>query len=120
MYFQAESPTSGNFTALGIYLCTCLFFVVASFLEFAILLTLKNSYRSRKGLEMERIRMELIRKERRLRRTNRIRPATERNFEENFDDEFNSFIYRIDIISLFIFSCMFAVFNIFYWLWFFD
>ena len=83
MYFQAESPASGNFTALGIYLCTCLFFVVASFLEFAILLALKNSYRSR--------------------RTNRIRqngfkrPNTDRSFEENFDDEFISFIYRIDI-----------------------
>ena len=40
--FQAESPSSGKFTAIGIYLLTCLFFVVAGFIEFAIVLQLQR------------------------------------------------------------------------------
>ena len=102
LVFQAESPASGNFTALGIYLCTCLFFVVASFLEFAILLGLKNSYRSRRVTRM--------------RQNGFKRPNTNQNFDENYDEEFIAFIYRIDIISLLLFACMFGIFNTFYWL----
>ena len=30
-------------------------------------------------------------------------------------EEFAQYIYKIDVISLFIFSCMFAIFNVFYW-----
>ena len=40
--FQAASPSAGQFTALGIYLLICLFFVVGAMIEFAILLHLKR------------------------------------------------------------------------------
>ena len=36
--FQVESPSSGEFTALGIYLLTSLFLIVASFIEFFFVL----------------------------------------------------------------------------------
>ena len=40
--FQKESPSSGKFTALGVYLLTSLFFVVAGFIEFAFVLHLHH------------------------------------------------------------------------------
>ena len=46
--FQAESPSSGKFTAIGIYLLACLFFVVAGFVEFAIVLQLQRYYNQAK------------------------------------------------------------------------
>merc|ERR1712088_1027336 len=39
---QAESPSSGKFTALGIYLLTSLIFIVAAFIEFAFILLLQQ------------------------------------------------------------------------------
>lgn len=45
--FQAESPSAGQFTALGIYLITCLSLVVAAMIEFAILLHLLRSSEER-------------------------------------------------------------------------
>ena len=95
---QADSPASGNFTALGIYLCTCLFFVVASFIELAVLLALKNNHRI-KG------RRRMITK----------RTENETKVERNIEEEFAHYIYKIDVVSLFIFACMFGIFNIFYW-----
>ena len=44
LYLQASSPSSGTFTALGVYLLTGLLFVVGSFLEFALVLSLKQRW----------------------------------------------------------------------------
>ena len=94
--FQAESPASGNFTALGIYLVSCLFFVVAAFIEFAVLLALQNSYGTKR------------------RRRSRI-VQTMQKVQEGYDEDFANVIYKIDMVSLFIFASMFALFNSLYW-----
>ena len=52
-YFQAESPSSGRFTALGVYLLTSLFIVVAGFLEFAFILFLKQHHQKQVKNERE-------------------------------------------------------------------
>ena len=44
LYFQASSPSSGTFTALGVYLLTGLLFVFGSLLEFALVLLLKQCW----------------------------------------------------------------------------
>ena len=43
------------------------------------------------------------------------RTENETKVERNVEEEFAHYIYKIDLVSLFIFSCMFAIFNIFYW-----
>ena len=43
------------------------------------------------------------------------RTETETKLERNVEEEFAHYIYKIDLVSLFIFACMFAIFNIFYW-----
>ena len=96
--FQAESPTSGTFTALGIYLCSCMLFVVAAFIEFAVLLVLQNSYDTRRR---QRARM----------RFNKVN----RKAQENYDEEFPNVIYKIDMVSLFVIAFIFALFNLLYW-----
>ena len=96
--FQAESPASGNFTALGIYLVSCLFFVVAAFIEFAALLALQNSYGTKRR-RRARIKCEEV----------------NRKVQENYDEEFANVIYKIDMASLFVFASMFALFNSLYW-----
>ena len=43
------------------------------------------------------------------------RTENETKVESNTEEEFAHFIYKIDLVSLFIFACMFAIFNICYW-----
>lgn len=40
---QSESPSGANLNSLGVYLLVSLFFVVASFIEFGLLLMLKRA-----------------------------------------------------------------------------
>ena len=97
-HFQVESPSSGTITALGLYICFCLLFVVAAFIEFAVLLALQNSYGTRRR-QRARIRCE----------------KANRKAQENYDEEFPNVIYKIDMVSLFVFAFMFALFNSLYW-----
>ena len=50
--FQVESPSSREFTALGIYLLTSLFLIVASFIEFSFVLHLHQ--RNEKHLQKQK------------------------------------------------------------------
>ena len=72
--------------------------MVASFIELAILLALKNNHHIKGKRRMVVKRTE-----------------NETKVESNTEEEFAHFIYKIDLVSLFIFACMFAIFNIFYW-----
>ena len=81
--------------------------MVASFLEFAILLAIKNNHRAGRGT----------------RQSSTKRTEDDTKLYEKEDDgskvddaeEFAQYVYKIDVISLFIFACMFAIFNVFYW-----
>ena len=52
---QAESPSSGKFTALGVYLLASLFFVVAGFIEFAFVLQLERYNEKSQAPPMKKI-----------------------------------------------------------------
>ena len=73
-------------------------FVVAAFIEFAVLLVLQNSYGTRRR-QRARIRCN----------------EANRKAQENYDEKFASVIYKIDMVSLFVFAFLFALFNLLYW-----
>ena len=73
-------------------------FVVAAFIEFAVLLVLQNIYGARRR-QRARIRCE----------------EANSRAQESYDGEFANIIYKIDMVSLFIFAFIFAIFNLLYW-----
>ena len=73
-------------------------FVVAAFIEFAVLLILENSYNARRR-QRARIRCE----------------EANRKAQEYYDGELANVIYKIDMVSFFVYACMFSLFNWLYW-----
>ena len=133
--FQKTSPSAGNFTALGIYLLTCLFFVTLAIMEFAFLLHLKYSAQNEvetfpTGIKPKRKMLGLL-------DLTKKKPA---NFEVNYGNR-HTFVYqdnndpievevktksnprktfiqkanKIDQIALIVFNCSFLLFNLIYW-----
>ena len=73
-------------------------FVVAAFIEFALLLVLQNSHDTRRR-QRARIRCKKGNKKR----------------QENYDEEFENVIFKIDMVSSFVFAFMFVLVNSLYW-----
>ena len=112
--FQAESPSSGKFTAIGVYLLTCLFFVVAGFIEFAFVLQLqqyneKHLRRRKSSKKFEGYRY------------GNPRSCCNYNSGRNEIEEiyfiktpvFN--VRKIDIIAFCVVGMLFLFFNVIYW-----
>ena len=106
--FQVESPSSGEFTALGIYLLTSLFLVVASFIEFIFVLHLhqRNEKHLQKQKELRSWRLSIA----------KISPKeNETTMFYNYGKPlFN--ISKIDRLAFTIGVAFFFLFNVFYWL----
>ena len=94
--FQAESPASGRFTALGFYLLTSMFFVVIGIIQFAYIIHLCHIKKKR------RYGVKGSRKEKSL----KIRKANEIHI---FD------IRKVDNIAFKFVVSSFIIFNILYW-----
>ena len=71
---------------------------MASFIEFAVLLSLKSRHRKKAVHKNARCQVN----------------AASQTKEKN-SEGFATYIYKIDIASLFIFACMFIIFNAIYW-----
>jgi hypothetical protein len=80
--------------------------VVASFLEFAILLAIKNNHTSKVTRQIPA---------KRTAEDTKLYQEEDEGYKVDDAEEFAQYIYRIDLISLFIFSCTFLLFNVFYW-----
>ena len=124
-YFQAESPSSGRFTALGVYLLTSLFIVVAGFLEFAFILFLKKHYQKQVKNERELLKCKNYR--------NGKANGNNANEDEilidpqiiiqncwanniEISNDTSERIRKIDTIALFIFGVFFFLFNAIYFI----
>lgn len=104
--FQAESPSSGQFTALGIYLLASLFFVVLGLVEFACVLYLHqcNEKHLRKSLppSQRKVNVSTV-------CPNENGSIVYKNGKPIFD------ILEIDRIAFMVVGALFCIFNIFYW-----
>ena len=112
--FQAESPSSGKFTALALYLVTCLLFLVGVFIESIFIL------HEQQGNE-EKMEMELIIAKWKLaagKVSNNVLKA-DKAVQTNATKtkNMNTNIKKIDIYAFIISAAMFFVFNIIYWIY---
>ena len=128
-HFQAKSPSAGQFTALGIYLLTCLLVVVGAMIEFAVLIHMRRSCEHKVLYEND--------SSEKIHRTNSKNHSSLRNgnmtadsllniekpvflLEEAINKERRAFIYashKIDSNALIIFGLLFSVFNCVYWIY---
>ena len=112
--FQAESPSSGKFTALALYLVTCLLFLVGVFIESIFIL------HEQQGTE-EKMEMELTIAKWKLaagKISNNVLKA-DKSVQTNTTKtkKMNTNIKKIDIYAFIISAAMFFVFNIIYWIY---
>ena len=112
--FQAESPSSGKFTALALYLVTCLLFLVGVFIESIFIL------HEQQGNE-ENMERELIIAKWKLaagKISNNVLKA-DKSVQTNTTKtkKMNTNIKKIDIYAFIISAAMFFVFNIIYWIY---
>lgn len=106
LLFQAESPSSGQFTALGIYLLASLFFVVLGLVEFACVLYLHQCN--------ERYIRKLIPPSQR--KVNVVTISPNENGSIVYKDGKPVFdILRIDRVAFVAVGALFLIFNVFYW-----
>ena len=135
MYFQASSPTSGSFTALGIYMLICLFFVTSAIMEFAFLLLLYANFKSKNEWRSSNVKstkemVELQNSTESTKPTLKVELEKTGNVENQLNnksneiqhglkiDQSNRFLKeakRIDRISLITFNTLFVLFNFLYW-----
>ena len=135
MYFQAASPTSGSFTALGIYMLICLFFVTSAIMEFAFLLLLyansksKNEWRS-SNVKSTKEMVELQNSTESTQPTLKVELDKTGNVENQLNNKSNEIQHglkidqskrflkeakKIDRVSLITFNTLFVLFNFLYW-----
>ena len=109
---QAESPSSGKFTALGIYLLTNLIFIVGAFIEFAFILLLQQHNEQ-----------QVQRQKQLWKWKNYWNGSTKSNeMQENFmeNEIFNNLIptydiRKIDFTGFYAFGALYLLFNAIYW-----
>ena len=126
--FQAASPSAGQFTALGIYLLTCLFFVVGAMIEFAILLHLRRTsdekvfkeyfsslekpYKNNGELDGNNTSDDLLKHELHV----DPKPVVKNPMKwEKRNIVYNS--HKIDYIAIVAFGVLFCAFNVIYWVY---
>ena len=135
IYFQAASPTSGSFTALGIYMLICLFFVTSAIMEFAFLLHLYANSKNKSERRSSNVKCtkEMVNLQR---STEFAKPSLKVELDQtgNVECELNNtpnevhgrlkidqsklFLKdakKIDRISLITFNTLFVIFNFLYW-----
>ena len=106
--FQRESPSSGKFTALGVYSLACLFFVVADFVQFAFsLYFFQYNERKRNARPKSTPRKKPILKMRRTLKRDKKSSSCDVN------DLFN--VIQIDRASSVVAILLFSLFNLIYW-----
>ena len=124
MPFQAESPSSGKFTALSFYLVTSLLFLVSVFIESIFMLHLQQTNEERELIQKYRLkRKSLIRKRP---NNNLSSDKSSRKYSNNSlngDKSVDRYVayYRdvnikkVDFYAFCISGSFFFVFNIIYW-----
>ena len=109
--FQAESPSSGKFTAIAFYLLASLLFLVCSFIESIFVLHLHQSNETQLMLQHSIAKWKLT-----------TRRAVENKQENNQREETNNYIYqvvniqKIDIAAFVVSGLLFLIFNVIYWI----
>ena len=73
-------------------------FVVAAFIEFAVLIVLQNNYTTRRG-----------------QRVRKTPQKANKKAQEIYDEKIADVIYKIDMVSLFVYASMFSLLNSLYW-----
>ena len=99
--------------ALGIYLLVSLFFVIATMMEFAIVLMIARARGGTDNATSQRKRKTMRMNSANTKKQwflNRVIPNTPENDEKNF----YSFTEKIDFKALFVFMLMYFMFNYFY------
>ena len=106
---QANSPSSGTFTALGIYMLASLFFVVLGLVQFSFVLHLhqRNTIRERKK---NRLHQEDVNGERLIPKEHTDLPFCKAVGPSQYN------IRKIDRAAFYITGLLFLLFNALYWL----
>ena len=73
------------------------------------MLAIKNNHRTARGTRLNKLSTK------RTADDTKLYEEEDEGYKVDDAEEFAQYIYKIDVISLFIFSCMFAIFNVFYW-----
>ena len=113
---QAESPSSGRFTALGVYLLTSLIFIVVGFLEFAFMLLLQQQ--KEKQLQKQRRKLSKLMEWKDY--WNGAAKSTEIG-DIGIENDMcsirrpSAIIRQIDVIGFFVFGALYILFNAIYW-----
>jgi len=108
---QAESPSSGKFTALGMYLLASLFFVVAAFIEFACVLQMERYNGVAQIISGETTRLL---KNGDITTTTIVQQDYDKRSNSNIDQpRFD--LRKIDRIAFVVGGLMFLLFNLVYW-----
>ena len=110
-FLQKESPSSGKFTALGVYLLTSLFFVVTAFVEFAFVLYLNHQNEKQVEIHANAIEANNEKKNGVQENVNHLSNGIPLVFSKKrrFD------IKKIDLIAFIIGVMIYITFNIIYW-----
>ena len=129
IYFQGENPSGSDLNALGLYMMSCLIFVVCALIEFAIVVLVSRSSASlKKKLEKSNAenREHLVVTETLRPRWNNgetINEPTERertveqlpSLARSLMDKVFPHINTIDLYAFFVYFCLFLLFNCGYW-----
>ena len=112
--FQAESPSSGKFTALALYLVTCLLFLVGVFIESIFILHEQQGNEEKMEMEIVIARWKLAARKGSnnvLKDDKAVETSTKKTKSMKTD------IKKIDIYAFIISAAMFFVFNLIYWIY---
>ena len=118
LYLQAESPSSGGFTAIGFYLLVSLFFLTSAFIESIYAIYLVQRKKKYRLLEKS------VTKWKRQIDTNNtgnsewnstMEAPQKSDPKEEHAKSYEVDIQRIDFYAFIISSCSFLIFNIGYW-----
>ena len=115
--FQAESPSSGKFTALALYLVTCLLFLVGVFIESIFILHEQQGNEEKMEMELTIAKWKLA-----AGKISNNDLKTDKAVQTNIQTKPKSKIMRtdikkIDIYAFIISAALFFVFNIIYWIY---
>ena len=130
MHVQAENPSGSNLNALGVYMMSCLIFVVGALIEFAIVLLINRSSASlNKNIEKSNVaktnnqmvteaskmcwkKDENVNEITETERTAKPMSSLAQRLVTNIFPRINT----IDICAFWVHFCLFVLFNCFYWL----
>ena len=125
MSFQAESPSSGKFTALSFYLVTSLLFLVGVFIESIFMLHLQQTNEERTMIQFYLLKWKSTIRKRsnnNLSSNNSSRKYSNNSFNGDISDVRyrNVDIKKVDFYAFCISGSFFSVFNIIYWIFYLE